>query len=215
MAKMRPETTLFFDVDTQRDFIVPGGRLHASGAERVIPALKALTNLARKRGIRIAGHVDRHFPGDAELKRNGGLYPDHCMDGTDGQRKIDETAPLNPIYVENRDMSDAEIAAAVAHRGELFIEKQHVDVFEGNRNTRKLMPRLLENVRDVVIYGVCTDICIDLSVRRLLPYGRKLHVVTDGTAPLDPARAQQCMEDWRRARVDLLTLAELESRLQS
>jgi nicotinamidase/pyrazinamidase len=210
---VRPETTLFFDVDTQRDFIVPDGKLYAPGAEKIVPALKAVTELARERGIKVAGHVDRHFPGDAELARNGGLYPDHCMNSTPGQKKIEATAPLNPLFVENRDLSEAEIAAALEHRGELYIEKQHVDMFQGNRNTRKLVPRLLEKFRDVVIYGVCTDICTDYVVRGLLPYGRKLHVVTDAIAPLDPNRAKACLDEWRGAGVDLLTLDELKSRL--
>jgi len=212
---MRPETTLFFDSDTQRDFMLPDGKLHAKGAERIIPTLKALTQLARERGVRIAGHVDRHFPGDAELARNGGLYPDHCMDGTPGRRKIDETAPLDPFLVENREMSDSEIAAAVAHRGELFIEKQDVDMFKGNCNTSRLIPRLLENFSDVVIYGVCTDICVDNVVRGFLPYGRRLHVVTDAIAPLEPKRAAACLKSWRESDVDLLTFEELKSRLQS
>jgi nicotinamidase/pyrazinamidase len=210
---MRPETTLFFDVDTQRDFIVPDGKLYARGAEKIVPALKALTELARERRIKIAGHVDRHFPTDAELARNGGLYPDHCMNSTPGQKKIEATTPLRPLFVENRDLSEAEIAAALAHRGELYIEKQHVDMFQGNRNTRKLVPRLLEKFRDVVIYGVCTDICVDYVVRGLLPYGRRLHVVTDAIAPLDPKRAKACLDEWRAADVDLLTLDELKSQL--
>ncbi len=210
---MRPETTLFFDVDTQRDFILPDGKLYAKGAEKIVPALNALTELARKRGIKVAGHVDRHFPGDSELQRNGGLYPDHCMNGTPGQKKIDATAPLDPLFLENRDLSEAEIGEALAHRGELFIEKQHVDFFQGNRNTRKLVPRLLEKFRDVVIYGVCTEICVDYVVRGLLPYRRQLHVVTDAIAPLDPKRANACLNDWRAAGVDLLAFDELKSRL--
>ncbi len=212
---MRPESTLFFDVDTQCDFMLPGGRLYAQGAERIIPALKSLTQLSLDLGIRIAGHVDRHFPTDAELARNGGLYPDHCMDGTAGQRKINETAPRNPIFVENRELREDELAAALAHRGELFIEKQDVDVFVGNRNTRKLIPRLLERVSDVVIYGVCTDICVDYVVRGLLGYGRRLHVVTDAIAPLDRDRAATCLDSWRAAGVDLLSLDESKSRPHS
>jgi nicotinamidase/pyrazinamidase len=214
---MRPATTLFFDVDTQRDFILPDGRLYAKGAERIIPTLEAITRLARDLGVRIAGSVDRHFPSDAELARNGGLYPDHCMDGTEGQCKIDQTAPVDPVFVENRDLGEAEAAAAIAHRGEVFIEKQDVDVFniKGNRNTQRLVAGLLKDAADVVIYGVCTDICVDCAVRGMLKYGRRLHVVTDAIAPLDAERADACLRNWRAAGVELLTFAELKSRLAS
>ena len=61
---MRPESTIFYDVDTQRDFLLPGGALYVSGADRIIPALAALTTMARENHIRIVCSVDRHFPDD-------------------------------------------------------------------------------------------------------------------------------------------------------
>jgi nicotinamidase/pyrazinamidase len=212
---MLARTTLFFDVDTQRDFMLPGGKLQAPGAARIIPMLAAVTQLARDRSVRIVGSADRHFPGDAELARNGGAYPDHCMDGTPGQCRIDETAPRNPLFVENRQMSEAELAAAIAHRGEVVIEKQEVDVFRGNRNTQWLLDAMLEHASDVVIYGVCTDICVDSVVRGMLRYRKRLHVVTGAIAALDHERAKACLEDWRDAGVDLITLDQLVSRLYS
>lgn len=62
--KLRPERTLFYDVDTQRDFMLPGGALHVPGSENILPALKHLTDLARRRKIRRICSTDRHFPGD-------------------------------------------------------------------------------------------------------------------------------------------------------
>jgi len=110
---VRADTTLFYDVDTQCDFILPGvilpgGRLSTPGTDRVVPKLATLTRLE----IPIVASVDRRFPGDPELQRNGGDFPNHCMDGTLGQRKIEATAPLNPLYIENRDLHERELAAA-------------------------------------------------------------------------------------------------------
>src|SRR5437870_1157581 len=84
---MQRATTVFYDGDTQRDFLEPDGALYVPAAAPIIPNLARLTRLARAGTprIRVIGTVCRHFPGDAELTPNGGPYPPHCMDGTRGR----------------------------------------------------------------------------------------------------------------------------------
>jgi len=97
---MKNDQTIFYDIDTQRDFILPDGKLHVAGGELIVPKLKALTDLAHDQKVRIVCSVDCHVPGDPMLKSWGGPYPDHCLAGTPGAEKIDETRPLNPIYLK-------------------------------------------------------------------------------------------------------------------
>jgi nicotinamidase/pyrazinamidase len=212
---MRSETTLFYDVDTQHDFLVPGGALHVASALKVLPALAEATALARRKNIRIVASACRHFPGDAELQRNGGPYPDHCMDGTPGQLKVDETAPLNPFYIENRELSEDEFTRALAHRGEIVIEKQDIDIFKGNRNAYRLFDELARRYDDIVVYGVCMDICVDNAVNGFLRFGAKVTVIADAIAALDEAEGEACCRSWREAGVELITIAELRERLAS
>lgn len=207
---MKPETTLFYDVDTQRDFILPGGKLYVPGTEAVVAPLAEITNLARANGIRIVCSMDRHFPGDRELKRNGGKYNDHCMDGTEGQKKIDETAPLNPLYIPNRELSREELAAAIHHKGEVIFEKQDFDVFIGNRHARAILRMLLQPYTDIVVYGVFTEVCVDRAIVGLVGLGPAVHVVSDAIADIDED-ADSIREKWRRMGVDFITLAQLRS----
>ncbi len=205
---MRPETTLFYDVDTQRDFLLPGGSLHIAGSERIIPALAAMTTLARRFQIRIFATTDSHRSGDLELERNGGAYPDHCMSGTPGQLKIDETAPLDPLFVLARQLRPDELAAAVAHRGELVIEKQAFDAFAGNSNTAAILRELLRDRPDVVIYGVYTEVCVNDAIRGLRALGCRIHLVADATADIG-ADGPGYRERWAAEGVDLTTVAEV------
>ncbi len=211
---MKAETTIFYDVDTQRDFMHPSGALSAPGAERILPRLAALTRLARQAGVRIVGSVDRHFPGDSELRSAGGPYPEHCMDGSPGQKKVDATAPEAPIWVENREYPAEELDRLLAGKGEVFIEKQRLDVFEGNRNARAVLDRLLRGMADVVVYGVVTEICVDLAIRRLREWPVRLHVPTDAIAALDAKGEAEALERWTQWGVELTSVAEIERRLR-
>jgi nicotinamidase/pyrazinamidase len=212
---MRAVTTFFYDVDTQRDFMLPGGALYGANASAIIPTLKAVTDFAREKQIRIVASVDRHFAGDRELRGAGGPYPDHCMNGTAGQLKIDETKPIAPMFIENdHDLCDMEFAAMVDYPGELIIEKQALHVFSGNRNARKLISHLFGRCQHVVIYGVFTEMCVDLAVRDFAKYDRKVHVLSDAIAPLCEDHARAAIERWKSAGVDLLTFEQVRSRLQ-
>jgi nicotinamidase/pyrazinamidase len=49
--------TIFWDVDTQVDFMLPDGKLYVPGAEQIISRLEALTLYARDHLIPILGSV--------------------------------------------------------------------------------------------------------------------------------------------------------------
>ncbi|HME05645.1 MAG TPA: isochorismatase family cysteine hydrolase [Bryobacteraceae bacterium] len=71
--------TVFFDIDTQLDFLVPGGALYVPGAEKIIPRIAELNRQAPL----LVSTADAHAENDAEFK----LYPPHCVAGTLGQHK--------------------------------------------------------------------------------------------------------------------------------
>lgn len=210
---MHPKTTVFLDVDTQRDFLLPNGELSVAGADRIILKLAEVTNLARELGIRIIASVDCHLPTDHELQRNGGEYPDHCMASTEGQKKIDATAPRNPLYIPTHELTLHQIKTALAHQGETIFEKQLFDVFAGNPNTNTLLPVLLKTCEDLVVYGVYTEVCVRDAIAGLLKMGPRLHVLTDATADIG-AEGHAHRARWQTQGVELLTVNELKSRLQ-
>ncbi|MGE3527399.1 MAG: cysteine hydrolase family protein, partial [Gemmatimonadales bacterium] len=81
---------IFWDVDTQADFMKADGKLHVPGSEEIIPTLKRLTDYAHARGIRIIASADDHVPGHRELSDTPDFvetFPPHCMRGTPGQKK--------------------------------------------------------------------------------------------------------------------------------
>ena len=58
---------IFWNVDTQIDFMLPEGKLYIQGAEKILPNLKLLTDYARKNEIKIVNTRDFHSINDKEI----------------------------------------------------------------------------------------------------------------------------------------------------
>ena len=123
----RPDTlqsarmkTIFFDIDTQLDFLYPAGALYVPGAERIVPAIARLNRHAAAHGIPVISTTDAHPEDDPEFR----IWPPHCVAGTTGQRKAEATLLEKRVVVPNREHD-----LAVHGAQQIIVEKQHVDVF--------------------------------------------------------------------------------------
>jgi len=186
--------SLFFDVDTQNDFIEKTGALYVPGAETLKPNFKALIEYARRSKIPVWGSVDAHLASDPELIQNQGPFPNHCMLGEVGQQKIRETTPINPIWIENRLYSTTELTKFQKHPHELYFQKQSFDVFD-NPNLAKLIAPF----DPIIVFGVATDYCVLAAVRGLWRLSKTVFLVTDAinavnVKPDDGQRAMAAMQ---------------------
>ena len=203
-------TTIFWDVDTQHDFIQPTGKLYVPGAERIVPTLGALTNYAHAHGIRIIASADDHVPGHKELSATPDFrttFPEHCMRGTEGQKKIPETALNDRLVIEPA--PDATITDRVkGHAGDILFHKHWFDVFT-NANVRPVLD-LLKPTR-VVLYGVATDVCDKYAIEGLLEHApqAEIHFVVDAARAIHEADVDALLEGWRRQGVRMTTAAEI------
>ena len=206
---MKLDKTIFYDIDTQRDFIAPDGKCRIVGAEGIVPKLKELTELARDQNAQIVCSVDRHLAGDPMLKSWGGQYPDHCIAGTPGERKIDETMPLNPLLLENKEYTSEEIHQVLEHKGEIVFQRQEFERLADSAHLRAILRLVLQPFEDIVIYGVYVEQCADREITSLLGLGPKLHVVKDAVVcrGIHPA---SFFKKWQQAGVELISFDELK-----
>jgi len=179
---------IFWDVDTQVDFMLPQGKLYVPGAETIIPALARLTDWAAQHHVLVVASVDAHQPGDEEFSQ----YPPHCLAGTPGQKKIPETTLAPQFTIANRRRAEL---PDVARYQQIVIEKQKFDVFT-NPNTEAFLSRL--GKPEIVLYGVVTEICVSAATRGLLDRGYRVTVVEDAIRHLDQEKGRAFLDDVRR-----------------
>lgn len=192
--------TIFWDEDTQVDFMHPEGKLYVPGSESIIPNLARLTEWARDRGVLVVGSVDAHTLSDPEFSE----YPPHCLAGTPGQRKIPETQLPAELIIPNRPV---QLPANLEGYDQVILEKQTVDVFT-NPNTAALLARLGRE-RPIVLYGVFTNICVACAVRGLLDRGHRITLVADAIYPIDPTKGQQLINEVLHRGGQLVTTGEI------
>jgi nicotinamidase/pyrazinamidase len=180
--------TVFFDVDTQIDFVNPAGALYVPGAERIVPVIAELNH----RAPLVISTMDAHAEDDPEFK----TYPHHCVVGTASQRK-----PAGTLIERH-----ATLPAAPEGVRQLLLEKQELDCFS-NPYLRPLLAKL--GAERYVVYGVVTEICVRLAAFGLLETGRRVELVTDALKPLDDAAAAKMFREFSAAGGVLTTSGEI------
>jgi nicotinamidase/pyrazinamidase len=203
---------IFWDVDTQMDFMHADGKLYVPGAESIIPNLKLLTDYAHGHGIRIVASADDHVPGHRELSATPDFkqtFPPHCMRGTPGQKKIPETALMNPLVIEPEAAPADELARKLAkHKGDILLNKHWFDVFT-NENAEMVISALKPET--VVLYGVATDVCNKYAIEGLVERHPDLRVfaVHDAMKPIDQDAQEHLLRQWAEEGVRVVETDEI------
>ena len=188
---------VFVDVDTQRDFLDPDGALFIAGSGAIRPNLAKLTRFARERGIPILATACAHAEGDPEFA----VFPPHCLLGTPGQGRIDETAWPGGLVLEPGGPLPQPIPP------HLTIDKQKYDVFS-NPDAGRVFGIYSDEDPTFVVYGVATDYCVRCAVEGLLDRGRKVALVADAVRAVDPSTEADLLTEFAR-RGALLTVTDV------
>lgn len=198
---MVSRSVIFWDVDTQADFMLPGGKLYVPGAERLIPNLKRLTDAGRENRVFIIGDACVHTADDPEFQQ----FPPHCVKGTPGAEIIPETRADRIFVVPNR--RGAPIPQDLSVYQQVILEKQTLNVFD-NPNT----PILLERVArftdpdaEIFVFGVVTEYCVRLAAKGLLERGRRVALVQDAIETLKREDGPKAIAELTAAGARLVT----------
>lgn len=189
--------TVFFDVDTQIDFVYPAGALYAPDAEKILPAVERLNRYAAAHGVPVVSTTDAHAEDDPEFR----AWPHHCVVGTLGQRKPQATLLESQVIIPSVP-GDYHVDGAQ----QIIIRKQVLDCFS-NPN----LPRLLEQLAAsrFVVYGVVTEYCVRCAALGLLKTGQRVEIVTDAVRSLSDADARRTFDEFTAGGGVLTTMSQI------
>lgn len=191
---------VFWEVDTQKDFMLPGGKLYVPGAERLLPNIRRLTDAARQGRVFLISHGCYHTKNDPEFQ----TFPPHCIKGTDGSAFVPEALTDEVVTVPNDVV--AELPRDLTKYQQILLEKQTLDIFQ-SRHVGKLLKQFGDNV-EFVVFGVVTEYCVRFAAKGLLDRGRRVSVVQDAIETLKAEDGQRTVAELQQLGARMLKTDE-------
>jgi len=166
-------------VDMQRDFM-PGGALPVQEGDKIVPRLNQYIRLFFERGLPVFFTRDWHPPDHISFKDQGGVWPPHCVQDTEG-------AKFHPdLYIppDNR---------FIISKG----TSRDFDAYSGFQGT--MLDQLLKErgIRRVFVGGVATDYCVKNTVLGAINLGYEAFLLLDGIKGVDVKQgdSERAIED--------------------
>ncbi len=191
---------VFWEVDTQADFMLPGGNLYVPGAERLLPNIRKLTDAAREGRVFLVSHGCYHTKDDPEFQS----FPPHCIKGTPGSAFVPEALTDKVVTVPNE--VSATLPRDLSQYQQILLEKQTLDIFE-SRHAAKLLKQFGDDI-EFVVFGVVTEYCVRFAAKGLLDRGRRVSVVQDAIETLKAEDGQRTAAELQALGARFLTTDE-------
>jgi nicotinamidase/pyrazinamidase len=185
-------------VDVQNDFC-PGGALAVERGHSVVATLNAYSERFRALQLPIYASRDWHPARSRHFKVHGGVWPEHCVQGTEGASFHPE---LNLPEPEN-----------IISKGESE-EDEGYSAFEGRLSAGETFEARLrrDGVGHLYIGGLATDYCVRASALDARKAGFSVTLLLDAIRGVDlsPGDSDRAIEEMRAAGIETVTLESVD-----
>jgi nicotinamidase/pyrazinamidase len=208
--------TVFWDVDTQFDFMRPEGKLYVLGSEEIIDNVSRIRKFALEDGFSIIADIDWHSTDNDEISQTPDFkqtFPPHCMAGSPGSERVGYLGDLPIEYVEIDPMAEDALRKLIdKDQFHVVIRKKSIDVFE-NPNTDALVH--LVRPKAMVVFGVALDFCVYYVLRGLFRLRDiRLYLLKDAVKGLQTRSEQDIFDELEEMGVEITKFSDIKRHLQ-
>jgi nicotinamidase/pyrazinamidase len=152
-------------IDVQNDFC-PGGSLAVTGGNEVVPVLNQYIEQFARAKLPIFATRDWHPENTRHFKIHGGLWPPHCIQGTQGAEFRADLALPDDVVIVSAGMAP---------------DEEGYSGFDGKDGNGAGLADLLRarGVERVFVGGLATDYCVKETVLDALRHGFKAVLLED------------------------------------
>ncbi len=195
---VRQITYALIVVDLQIDFC-PGGALGISEGDSIIPVINDLIDIFHANSLPVIFSRDFHPVDHMSFTDEGGIWPKHCVKGTEGS----DFHPLLKIP------SDSRIVNKATEK-----DREAYSAFDG---TELLQILRNQKVTCIIICGLATDYCVKSTALDGVEEGFRVIVVKDAVRGVEVTEGDIYMafEKMMNAGVTVSSSAEVKRNLSS
>ncbi|CAI2719221.1 nicotinate phosphoribosyltransferase [Nitrospina watsonii] len=166
-------------VDLQNDFL-PGGKLAVPDGDRVIPMLNRYAEAFRQKSLPLYASRDWHPENHCSFEKQGGPWPPHCIQNTEGAHFAAELDLENAVIISKADTEEADAYSAF----------QGTDLDHQLKNS---------GIRRLFIGGLATDYCVLNTVRDAVQNTYEVILLEDAVrgVNVNPTDAAQALAEMR------------------
>lgn len=192
-------TSALLIVDVQNDFC-PGGGLPVPEGDRVVPILNHYIALFRERKLRIFASRDWHPATTSHFRDYGGIWPVHCVQGSEGAQFHRDLALPEDVIVISKGMDPS---------------RDDYSAFQAVTDDGVHFPELLNKLGIVKLYvgGLATDYCVKESVLDGLRHGLTVVLLEDAVRGVDLRRGDSAtaMDEMATAGAERMNFSKLQA----
>jgi nicotinamidase/pyrazinamidase len=183
-------------VDVQNDFADPRGSLYVQGGQEVVPIINAEIDAALAAGGSVFYTQDWHPASTPHFKKDGGIWPEHCVQGTWGAEPHPDLRVPGEVVRKGTAGEDGYSGFTVR------------DPRTGQTHQTPLEDRLRERgIERILVVGLATDYCVKATAIDGAHLGFKTSVLPEAirAVNLDPGDGERALEEMRAAGVNVVT----------
>jgi nicotinamidase/pyrazinamidase len=168
------EKTALIVTDVQNDFADPKGNLYVRGGEKIVPFVNHEIGRAVRAGAYVVYTQDWHPPTTPHFKKDGGIWPVHCLQGSWG-------AAFHPDLVLRGEVIRKGVGGEDGYSGFTVRDPQ-----SGEQDATGLEDLLRERgIERVVLVGLATDYCVKETALDAVRKGFAAFVLEEGVRAVD------------------------------
>ena len=190
-------------VDIQNDFC-PGGALPVADGDKVVPVFNKYIQLFRSASAPIIYTRDWHPPDHSSFKAEGGPWPPHCVQETEGAKFHPDLLPP----------AEREIVSKANRKDEAYSFFRGTDLAHRLRRLRFRLG-LRGGIKALFVGGLATDYCVKETVLDGLRLGFQVYYLDDASKGVNvsPDDSQLAVKEMLSKGAKKIALSDLATEL--